>query len=188
MILKNYNIIAVTTSPRRISLLKKTFLNIKFIKPLYEEKSCDFFLSPLMLSKRIALNKMKGINGYDKNILVTFDTLVYRNFKIYNKPQNKEIAVRFLKELSDKRHKVITSICIKTGDDLKVYSSISTVKFKKLSFSDILKYIKTDEWKDKAGGYGIQGHGKDLVEWYKGDYYNIVGIPINMLVNIIKII
>lgn len=180
------NIICATTSPRRISLLRKSFHHIKFITPVYKERKRKYFFSPILLSIYYAYKKAENIKNDNNEFVISFDTIVYRKFKIYNKPDNKEHAVKILKELSNRTHKVVTGVCIKYNNKTRFFYEISKVKFKKLSDKEILAYIKTNEWKDKAGGYGIQGKGYNPVQWYQGDYYNIVGIPINLVLRLLK--
>ena len=180
------NIICATTSPRRIRLLKKSFPGIKFKAPSYKEKKRRYFISPVLLSIYYAYRKAKDIKCDDNCIVLSFDTIVYRNFKIYSKPHDKEDALKTIRELSSRIHKVVTGICIKKNNRARFFHEDSKVKFKKLSEEEISDYISTNEWKDKAGGYGIQGKGRTLVQWYRGDFYNIVGIPINRVMALIK--
>ena len=90
--------------------------------------------------------------------------------------------------LSGRTHQVITGISlINLENDKKVIDYvISNVKFKNLSEDDINDYIKTKESLDKAGAYGIQGYGALLVEEIQGDYFNIVGLPISKLSDLLK--
>ncbi len=180
------NIICATTSPRRIRLLKKSFPKIKFKAPSYKEKKRRYFISPVLLSIYYASKKTKEVKCDDNCILLSFDTIVYRNFKIYSKPHDKEDALRTIRELSSRIHKVVTGICIKKKNKTRFFYEVSKVKLKKLSDRDISDYISTGEWKDKAGGYGIQEKGRALVQWYRGDFYNIVGIPINRVMELLK--
>ena len=118
--------------------------------------------------------------------LIAFDTIVYRYGNIFCKPKSGEEAMKTIRALSNKRHKVVTSIFLKYAQRKRIYYRTSTVKFKRLSEDEIRQYIAEDEWKDKAGGYGIQGHGRDLVEWYRGDLYNIIGLPLDLVIDLLK--
>jgi len=184
---KELKIIVATKSPRRIKILKKFLPKIKFISPRYKEKKFSFFLFPPLLSIYNAFKKVKSIN-LKSDIILGFDTIVFKGFKIYGKPKNDKEAIKFINELKNKTHKVVTGICIKINKQYKFDFSISKVKFKNLSRDEINQYIKTNDWKDKAGGYGIQSKGKNLIEWYKGDYLNIVGMPEKAKIILTKLI
>ncbi len=187
MILKDYKrIICATTSPRRIKLLKESFSRIKFVSPVYKEKKIKYFFLPVLLCKYHAYKKTKGIKYKADDVVMGFDTIVYKNFKIYGKPANQEEAAKYIKELSNKTHKVITGAYIKYKNKTWFFHEVSEVKFKKLSDKKIRDYIAVGEWTDKAGGYGIQGVGKELIQWHRGDYYNIVGIPLDMVLKLFK--
>lgn len=180
------NIICATTSPRRIHLLQESFTDIKFIAPSYKEKMRRYFFSPVLLSIYYAFRKVRDFKCNGNDAVLGFDTIVYRKFRIYGKPKNREHAVKCIKELNNKTHKVVTGICMKYNRKTRFYYEISKVRFKKLSDKKIMDYIAIGEWRDKAGGYGIQGAGGDLVQWYRGDYYNIVGIPLDLVLKLFK--
>ena len=91
-----------------------------------------------------------------------------------------------LEKLSNKTHQVITAVAIiNKGEEITFYD-VSFVTYKKLTKEQISEYIETKEPMDKAGSYGIQGYGINLIESYKGDYYNIMGLPINVFNSKIK--
>ena len=180
------NILCVTTSPRRIRLLKNSFQKIRFIAPSYKEKKIKYFISPILLSIYYAFRKSQNIKYNKNDTVLSFDTIVFRNYKIYTKTDNREGAVKTSRELNNKAHRVVTGICIRHNKRVRFHYEISRVKFKKLSEEKITDYIAAGEWKDKAGGYGIQGKGRNLIEWHKGDYYNIVGLPLDLIKKIVQ--
>ena len=103
--------------------------------------------------------------------------VVYNN-EIFGKPDSEEDAFEMLKTLSNKKHKVITGVAIINNDVEDVFYSESIVKFKDLTDEEINAYIETKEPFDKAGGYAIQGLGKNIVDTYEGDFFTIVGLPL----------
>jgi septum formation protein len=125
---------------------------------------------------------------YSKDLVIGADTIVVLDNKILGKPNNKEEAFKMLSSLSNREHQVITGISIINLDNNKkiIDYVVSNVKFKNLTEQDIKDYISTNEYKDKAGAYGIQGYGALLVEEIRGDYFNIVGLPISKLGDILK--
>ena len=97
-------------------------------------------------------------------------------------------AQRILKSLSGKTHTVITGICVtRLNDAFSVCRSVSTnVRFRELSEEEILRYISTKEPMDKAGAYGIQGRGALLTDGIEGDYFNVVGLPVSKLCELLR--
>lgn len=116
-------------------------------------------------------------------LIIGCDTVVTYNGEVLGKPKDKEDAFEMLKRLSGKIHKVYSGIVIfdtVKGRVTRDYAC-TEVKFSHITDEEILKYISTGEPMDKAGAYGIQGFGGVFVEWIKGDFYNVVGLPINKL-------
>lgn len=162
------------------------FSNVKFQSPFYEEKIKRFYLSPFLLNRKLAYKKLCDIPVKKDQMLWAFDTLVYRFFCIYGKPRDYQEAYTFLKQLNNKTHKVVTTLCIKFQHQIVFFYELSYVRMKRLNDKEIRDYLETNEWRDKAGGYGIQGKGRKIIEWYKGNYYNIVGLPLNVIINLLQ--
>ncbi len=101
--------------------------------------------------------------------------------EILGKPKDREDAKRMLLKLSGKVHKVITGFTIAKNGVYSSFSVISKVKFQKLSITEIEDYLNTNEPYDKAGSYAVQGKAGVFVKWVRGDYFNIVGLPISKL-------
>ena len=116
-------------------------------------------------------------------IILSADTVVVHNQQLLGKPQNTDHARLILEQLSGSTHEVITGFCLidLSRDEVEVGYDISTVVFKNLQKQQIMEYIDTGEPMDKAGAYGIQGQGRELVESYQGSFKNIVGLPIEKL-------
>jgi septum formation protein len=121
-------------------------------------------------------------------IIISADTIVLLDDKILTKPVDYCDAYNMLKNLSGNLHKVVTGVYVKdaaTGKE--VYKSKTTkVKFRNLTDSEINNYISSGEAYDKAGSYGIQGLGSLFVENIEGCYYNVVGLPLVLLSEILK--
>lgn len=123
----------------------------------------------------------KNLN-YDA-LIIGCDTVVTYNGEVLGKPKNEDDAFEMLNRLSGKVHKVYSGIAVidtKKGRVTRDYAC-TEVKFSSITDEEILKYISSGEPMDKAGAYGIQGFGGVFVEWIKGDFYNVVGLPINKL-------
>lgn len=174
---KSYGLTALTVSPRRRGLLKKLFPSIRFAAPAYRETRLKYFPFPLLLSLYHAWRKLASVKA-GKGPVMAFDTIVYRGLRIYSKPQNKDEAERMILALSGRRHRVATGMAARMKGRIKFSFAVSRVCFKKLSRNQARAYVRTGLWKGKAGGYGIQDRQNTLIENYKGDYFNIMGLPL----------
>ncbi|WP_298948191.1 Maf-like protein [uncultured Polaribacter sp.] len=180
--LKNYNIILASKSPRRQQFFKD--LNIDFTIKLKEvEELYPQQLKGIEITDYLANLKAKAYkNLKDNDLLITSDTIVWLENKALGKPKNYHEAFVMLKNLSGKKHEVITSISIKNKNFQKIINDITTVFFKKLSDKEINYYINNYKPFDKAGAYGIQEWiGFIAIDKIEGSYFNVVGLPVHKL-------
>ena len=181
-------IVLASGSPRRKEILENMNLKFDIIKSEIDETTMDNE-SPCDLVKRLSYEKAYDVATKNtESIVIGADTVVVLDNNVLGKPRNKEEAFNMLKQMSGKEHEVITGIsilCLETKKEISDFC-VSKVKFKNLSDDDIYSYIETGECMDKAGSYGIQGIGALLVEYIKGDYFNIVGFPISSASEIFK--
>lgn len=182
------DIILASSSPRRKEILGNTNLKFKIIKSNIDEVILSKE-SPYQVVMRLAYEKSMDIaySNRDK-LIIGADTVVCLDDVILGKPKDELEAIEMIKKLSGKTHQVITGISLINLDANKkiIDYVVSYVKFKNLSHEDVMDYIQTNESLDKAGAYGIQGYGALLVEEIKGDYFNIVGLPISKLSDLLK--
>ncbi len=169
-------IILASGSPRRKELLKSLGIEFEIIKPNADEKILNDE-SPENLCKRLAELKANSINISNKIILAA-DTIVVIENEILGKPKNRDDAFRMLNLLQGREHKVLTGIALRENNKLISDVEISCVKFRELNQAQIKAYISSGECDDKAGAYAVQGLGSLLIEYIKGDYYNVVGLPL----------
>ncbi|MGL5650768.1 MAG: Maf family protein [Paraclostridium sp.] len=183
------NIILASGSPRRKEILENANLKFSIITSDIDERIFENE-EPIQLVLRLAFEKCMSVAQKNpSDLVIGADTIVVLDNEILGKPKNEEEAFNTLSKLSNREHQVITGMSIVNLENEKkiVDYAISNVKFKKLTDQDIKDYISTKECLDKAGSYGIQGYGALLVEEIKGDYFNIVGLPISKLSDILKI-
>ncbi len=182
------NIILASASPRRKEILDNTKLKFSIVQSNVDEKVL-INENPIQLVMRLALEKGLDVaNKYKDSLIISADTIVVEGGKILGKPVNEADAKNMLKRLSGKTHQVITGISLihfESNNKIIDYV-VSNVRFKELSESEIEDYISTKESLDKAGSYGIQGYGALLVEEIQGDYFNIVGLPISRVSDLLK--
>ncbi|HHX49440.1 MAG TPA: Maf-like protein [Clostridiales bacterium] len=177
-------ILLASASPRRKEILSRIIGN-NFIAKGFDVDENYFAETPEETTIELAKRKLKAVNDpqlYD--VIITSDTIVWENGVYYGKPSNLEEAKQMLLDLSDKTHKVISSILVKYKDKIEIDTSVSLVKIKNLGLKDIENYIKNFYVLDKAGSYAIQDG--VIVEKYTGSYDNIVGLPSEKLIEIFK--
>jgi len=182
------DIILASASPRRREILEN--VNVKFtVQSSQIEEVILENENPKDLVMRLAFEKCIDVAKKNINALVIgADTIVVLDNNILGKPKNENHAYEMIKSLSNKKHQVITGISlINLSLNKKVIDYVvSEVTFKDLSEETIRDYIKTKESLDKAGAYGIQGYGSLLVDSIKGDYFNIVGLPLSRISDLLK--
>lgn len=174
-------IILASTSPRRVELLKKIEKSFKVIKPNFDEGKITTS-DPYIFAMAAAYNKANSIfKDNTESLVIGSDTLISLEGKILGKPKSRDDARKMLGMLSDKNHCVISGISILSNEYKVVNYVVSEIKFKALSVGEIESYLDTEEYIGKAGSYAIQGYGSKLVEYYKGELDNIIGLPTKYL-------
>lgn len=195
-------IILGSSSPRRKDLIKKLNIPYRIMIPHIDERLLDdyFFINknnidikeyPLKEAILKANSLLSNYNLKDNEILLTLDTAIIFNNKIYNKPKNKKDAFNTLKEFSSSFHECISAYQLIYKNKIIKRSVITKVYFNKLSTSLINKYLNEINVFDKAGSYAIQDDKKyHLINKIEGSYYNVIGFPledikkdINLLIN-----
>ncbi|HBF76977.1 MAG TPA: septum formation inhibitor Maf [Clostridiaceae bacterium] len=181
--------VLASASPRRADILKKLGIDFEVIPSSFDEKSNIKDVRELVkyLAEGKAKDVMSKTDAADV-IIVGADTVVYFDNKIIGKPKSEEEAFQILKMLNNKKHEVLTGICVIDKKSNKIITDyeVTNVFFNDLSDEEILSYIKTKEPFDKAGAYGIQGLGSLLVKRIEGCYFNVVGMPVTKLYMILK--
>lgn len=178
--LNSKQLILASSSPRRQSFLKELGLNFKIeIKEV--EETYPKLLKKEAITNYLALKKAHAFtNLSEDDILITADTIVWFKHKALGKPANLEEANVMLKKLSNHKHLVITSVCLKNSKKEKVFSCTTKVYFDKLNDEIIDYYLKNYKPLDKAGSYGIQEwFGYVNVKKIKGSYFNVMGFPVH---------
>ncbi len=184
-------IILASQSPRRKELM--TLMGLQFeCKPSNKEEDMTQKMSIKNLSQSLAKQKALDIffSTSGNRVVIGSDCMVYLKNKIFGKPKDDAEAFNMLKTLSNKWHKVITSLCVLIEKDgrQKQYltSEVTKVKFMNLDDDMIYDYLKTGEHKDKAGSYAIQGKSGMFIEKIKGNMATVIGLPTCKLFKILR--
>ena len=176
-------IILASQSPRRKELLELAEIKHRVIVSELEEL-LDEDLDVAGQVQDLAIQKAcKVAELYPQETIIGADTIVVLDGKILGKPKDEEDAFNMLKALSGRKHQVMTGVSIinKEKELLTSFVNITDVEFYFVTDEWILNYIKSGEPMDKAGSYGIQGKGFELVKSISGDYYSVMGLPIAQL-------
>lgn len=173
-------------SVRRRQILKKMGIRFRVISSPYHERKLPG-LSPRELVIHHAVQKAKRAKSVKRGVVLGADTLVFLGRKILGKPKSRREAVRMLKMLSGKPHFVYTGIALLLRPENKILAGFSKTKveFKKLSPREIEAYFSRVNPLDKAGAYAIQ-EGPRIVKKIYGSYSNVVGLPRELVKNLLK--
>ena len=179
-------IILASASPRRRELLSTAGVNFT-VKVADVVERIEAGLTPDRVVMSLALQKAQAVAAENPEaVVIGADTVVILNEKILGKPKDEDDAFLMLRALSGRTHTVITGCCITDGENERRFSDSTEVTFYDLSDEEIREYIATGDPMDKAGAYGIQEKATLFVKGIKGDFFNVVGLPIAMLYRELK--
>ncbi|MEN9343547.1 MAG: Maf-like protein [Chlamydiota bacterium] len=173
-------------SPRRkeiLSLFKLPFIQVS---SGFNEDTISFKEDPAEYAKELSIAKAKALSlQFPTDPILTADTVVFFQGKIFNKPLDKQEAFFMLKSLSGKWHQVFTAVSLYYNEQVTTQCEQTKILMHTLSDEQIQLYHAHDPCLDKAGAYAIQGSGGLLVEKIEGCYYNVMGLPIHALQQIL---
>ncbi|MGM0369379.1 MAG: Maf family protein [Bacillota bacterium] len=179
------DIVLASASPRRKMLLEQLGLEFS-IQPSTIDESKVKLDNPQELVTRLSYLKAKDVQNNPDEIVIAADTVVKKENEILEKPANGLEAKKMLKCLSGTTHQVVTGITIIKNDLVVSECEATTVVFRELSNYEIDNYIVSGEPLDKAGGYGIQGQAAVFVKKIVGCFYNVVGLSLYKLSQMMK--
>ena len=173
-------IVLASGSPRRQELLNRIGITDFDIRVPQTDEHYPTGLTPAQIVEYISREKADAAAKLctPEEIVITADTMVFLDDQRLGKPQDEADALRMLTALQGRRHTVCTGVTVRQGGRIETESETTEVHFRPVSKEEILAYIATGEPMDKAGAYGIQGVGALLVEGIRGDYFNVMGLPV----------
>ncbi len=172
-------VILVSTSPRRIAILKKFGFLKKAVNPRFDESSMLLRTDADIL--KAALGKLHSVKSmFDGEILVACDTVVKIGEKYIGKPKDRKDAERMMRSLSGRMHKVISYLAVHDRSSGRTHVKKETTKvyFRKIGDEELALYLKNEDYMDKAGAYAVQDSAALFIERIEGDYLNVVGFPL----------
>jgi septum formation protein len=175
-------LVLASRSPQRRAILEQ--LGVPFeVRPAdVEEEDAGV---PVAVASENALRKALAVAGDgDGQAVLGVDTLVATGLEIWGKPPHPEAARETLRRLSGRTHTVVSGLALVRGGRVQAASASTEVSFRPLEDAMIEWYLSTGEWEGRAGGYAIQGRGAALVTGIRGDYLNVVGLPVAALLDL----
>ena len=178
-------LILASASPRRKELLG--LFHIPFtIRVADIDETMDNTKSPFDEVARVSRLKALAVERQEDDIVIAADTIVVCDSRVLGKPKNKAEAVSMLRLLSGRDHQVMTGCTVLRGNRAETFTEVTDLHFRELSRKEIENYVASGEPMDKAGSYGIQGGAALFCERMAGDYYNVMGLPVCRLGQVLK--
>jgi septum formation protein len=178
-------LVLASTSPQRRAILEQLGLPFEVVAPRYDERD-NVGLSPSELVRAHAAGKARSVGGEaGERPVVGVDTAVVVDARVLGKPEDEAEAAEMLGALNGRDHVVVSGLCLLTPGWEAVEHEETAVRFRELTPRDIAAYVRSGEWRGRAGGYAIQGRGAALVSQVEGDYLNVVGLPAALLVRLL---
>jgi septum formation protein len=182
-----HKIFLASDSSRRIALLKQVGASFEVVSPGEVELGDSSFPVEFVTSNA-CLKVMSVTDELADGIVIGADTVIFFESKIYGKPRNVSEARKILNLLKGQTHSVLTGVAVYDVESkkMKKFTEETKVKFRDLNEGEVEKYLLTGEWEGKAGAYAIQGKGALLVESICGCFYNVVGLPLARLYEVLR--
>ena len=177
-------LLLASTSPQRRAILEQLGLPFDVVVPHYEEEENG--QDPVSLVRDHARGKARSVAGVaGERPVLGVDTAVVLGHRVFGKPSSAGEAEAMLDALSGQTHEVVSGLCLLAHGWEEVEHEVTRVSFRPLDARDLAAYVATGEWEGRAGAYAIQGRGASLVERIEGDYLNVVGLPVSLLVRLL---
>jgi septum formation protein len=171
-------LVLASRSPQRRAILEQLGIDFRVEAPEAEELTEG---DPRRLVAENARRKAAAVEGA---LVLGVDTAVVLDGRAFGKPSDPGEAETFLRRLSGRTHDVMSGIALREGREERSDVAVTRVRFRLLEQGDLDWYLAGGEWRERAGGYAIQGQGAALVEAIEGDYWNVVGLPVAALLRL----
>ena len=179
------NLILASASPRRQELLK--LFGLPFAVRVADiDETMDLSRPPFEEVARVSRLKALAVERGDDDVVIAADTIVVCQGKVLGKPKDEAEACAMLNLLSGRDHQVMTGCTVLRGEKCESFTEVTDLHFRPLSEKEIRRYVASGEPMDKAGSYGIQGGAALFCTHMVGDYYNVMGLPVCRLYQVLK--
>ena len=180
-------LVLASRSPRRIEIMRG--LGFEFeIDPAPEHlEEDDAHDDPFAIAEMLAVRKCEHVaERRVRDRVIAADTVVIVEGAVLQKPRDDAEARTFVSRLSNRTHTVVTGVAIRDGGRMRAGSERTEVTFRALSADEIARYVATGEGRDKAGSYAAQGLGAGLIRRIDGCFFNVVGLPVGLLLDLLQ--
>jgi septum formation protein len=179
-------IILASQTPRRAELMRMLKLKFEILPADIDEKYLRHE-APAAHAQRLAREKALVIaEQHGDALVVGSDTVVVIDREVLGKPKDEAEAIGMLLRLQGRVHRVATGIAVAEREECLAETEIVRVKFRAFDEATAREYVATGEPMDKAGAYGIQGFGASLIEWVQGDYFAVMGLPVQRMIRMFE--
>ena len=179
---RGLSLVLASRSPQRRAILEQLGVSFTVRTPDVAEDATG---EPGALALAHALRKARAAVGDPAETVLGVDTVVALEGEVFGKPSDEEAARRVLTRLAGRTHAVHSGVAVLHAGQERTASAVTSVTFRALDAAQIAAYAATGEWRQRAGGYAIQGRGAILVRRIEGDYLNVVGLPVAELVDLL---
>jgi len=178
-------LILASASPRRQELLK--LFGVPFVIRVADiDETMDTGKAPYDEVGRVSRLKALAVDREAGDVVIAADTIVVCEGRVLGKPHTEEEATGMLRLLSGRDHQVMTGCTVLRGETLETFTEVTDLHFRPLSEKEIARYVRSGEPMDKAGSYGIQGGAALFCQRMVGDYYNVMGLPVCRLGEVLR--
>ena len=178
-------LILASGSPRRKELL--SLFGVPFIVRAADiDETMDQNKATVDEVARVSRLKALAVSREKDDLIIAADTIVVCGGRVLGKPHSREEAISMLTALSGRDHQVMTGCTIARGEKVETFTEVTDLHFRPLSEAEITRYVDSGEPMDKAGAYGIQGGAALFCERIVGDYYNVMGLPVCRLGQVLR--
>jgi septum formation protein len=178
-------LLLASTSPQRKAILEQLHIPFDVVAPRYDEETTDDVDASQIVREHARGKARSVVDQAEGRPVLGVDTAVTLDGRIFGKPESAGEAEQMLEELSGKTHVVVSGLCLITPGWEDLEHEATQVAFRDLTPRELGTYVATGEWEGRAGAYAIQGRGASLVRGIEGDYLNVVGLPVALLVRLL---
>ena len=178
-------LILASQSPRRKELLG--LFGIPFVIRVADiDETMDNTKSPFEEVARVSCCKALAVERETDDVVIAADTIVVCEGRVLGKPHSEAEAIQMLQSLSGRDHQVMTGVTVLRGSEVITFTEVTDLHFRELTEGEIRRYVASGEPMDKAGAYGIQGGAALFCQKMAGDYYNVMGLPVCRLWQVLQ--
>ncbi len=178
-------IVLASQSPRRAALLREAGIAFETVLPRHDEpEPADWPFTPAEFAESASYFKARSVaDDHPERVILAADTVVAHDGRLFGKPTDRDDARRILDAITGTTHEVITGVTLHDAARARrlIRHATTRITMRRMSPAELDAYLDTGEWQGKAGAYGIQDHADAFVERIEGSFSNVVGLPMELV-------